>query len=118
MDPRDLGRRIIVAMMIVIIVLVVLFILGRLLGNVDAQPEALYADIPIDAVLLRLDKRALDDAYSEQMRHLFNIWLRGQASSDKEITTGIRIARRAYNTAAAQIAKREQQLPSPDPTRP
>jgi hypothetical protein len=49
----------------------------------------------------------LTEAYHDQLKHLFDVWIRGQAQSTKEITTGLKIARRAYGIAAAQIAKRE-----------
>ena len=42
------------------------------------------------------------------MRHLFQIWLKGAAASNAEITAGLRNARRAYNIAVAQIVRREQ----------
>jgi uncharacterized membrane protein len=73
-----------------------------------SPPSAdLYADIPFDPKLLQIDKTALTEAYHDQLKHLFDIWLRGQAQSTKEITTGLKIARRAYGIAAGQIAKRE-----------
>jgi hypothetical protein len=88
----------------------VLLIIIRLTGA-EAQPQQndLYADVPPDPALLTLDKQALAEAYEQQVRHLFSIWVKGQARSTTEITNGLRIARQAYGMAAAQIAKREQQ---------
>jgi hypothetical protein len=79
------------------------------------SPIDIYADIPFDPVLLELDKQALAQAYFDQLKHLFDIWIRGQAQSTKEITTGLKIARRAYSIAAAQIAKREVQTGGKSP---
>jgi hypothetical protein len=72
-------------------------------------PE-LYEGVPFDAHLLALDRRALDEAYHTQLLLLFSIWLRQQAVDAKQITNGLQIARRAYNQAAGQIAKREDAL--------
>jgi hypothetical protein len=93
-------------------VLVLIFVSWLANEKADAQqqtPPDLYEGIPIDAKLLHLDKLALDEAYDDQVRHLFRIWLRGGVVSNKEITTGLKNARQAYNIAASQISKREQQ---------
>jgi len=79
-------------------------------GPPPVDMPQLYAGIPLDATLLRLDRRALDEAYHAQVMLLFAIWLKQQAGDPTQITNGLKIARRAYNQAATQIAKREQQL--------
>jgi hypothetical protein len=73
-------------------------------------PPQLYEGVPFDANLLALDRRALDEAYHAQLLLLFSIWLKQQAVDARQITAGLQIARRAYNQAAGQIAKREQAL--------
>jgi hypothetical protein len=67
-------------------------------------------DEPLDAVLLHLDKQALDDAYHDQLKRLFSVWVSSQAGDATQVTAGLKIARRAYSQAAVQIDKREQQL--------
>jgi hypothetical protein len=88
-------------------------------------PPQLYEGVPFDAHLLELDKRALDEAYHNQLLLLFNIWLKQQAVDPRQITNGLQVARRAYNQAASQIVRREQALRAylelhpeipPDPT--
>jgi hypothetical protein len=112
LQELSLLQRIALAIAIVAItVLVLIFISWLANGQADAQVKSgqdLYGDLPLNPALLQLDKRALDEAYEEQVRHLFRIWVGGQARSDKEISTGLDIARRAYSAAAAQIAKRER----------
>jgi hypothetical protein len=82
------------------------------LANADAQSnDDLYGDIVFDPKLLVLDKQALNEAYQEQIKHLFSIWVKGQVKGTTEITNGIRIARRAYGVANNQIEKREGTKP-------
>src|SRR6516165_5043957 len=78
--------------------------------NSQGGPPQLYEGVPFDANLLALDRRALDEAYHAQLLLLFSIWLKQQAVDARQITAGLQIARRAYNQAAGQIAKREQAL--------
>ena len=70
----------------------------------------LYAGIPLDAHLLEQDKIALADAYRAQIQLLWQTWLKGQAGDPQYFANGLKIARRAYGQAAAQITKREQEL--------
>ena len=76
----------------------------------SAEPPQLYEGIPIDATLLEIDKRALEDAYHQQLLLLFSVWLKGDLAEDRRIKLGIRRARIAYMSAAQQIAKRSQEL--------
>ena len=82
------------------------------LGGAESQsgPPQLYEGVPFDGRLLELDKRALDEAYHQQLLLLFSTWLKQQAVDPRQITNGLQLARRAYNQAAGQIARREQAL--------
>jgi hypothetical protein len=75
-----------------------------------AELEVYAPDEPLDAMLLPLDKKALDTAYQEQLIHLWKIYLTQGAQDIAPPLAGLRNARRAYHHAAEQIAKREQQL--------
>jgi hypothetical protein len=117
LDEMSLGHRIVLTMIIVIIILFALAAFGyftngwdKAEGQTTGEP-ILYQGIPMDAMLLRLDKRALDEAYHAQLLKLFGVWLSQQAPVDAAgIQNGLRIARRAYNQAAQQISLRENQL--------
>ena len=76
----------------------------------QSAPPQLYEGVPFDGHLLALDRRALDEAYHNQLLLLFSIWLKQQAVDARQITNGLQLARRAYNQAAGQIARREQAL--------
>jgi len=82
------------------------------LAAVDNPADAskIYEGIPVDAKLLALDKRALDEAYHAQLQNLWLVWLKGQAGDPTYFTNGLKIARRAYGQAVEQIARREKQL--------
>jgi hypothetical protein len=78
----------------------------------------MYRGVPLDASLLRLDKRALDEAYHAQMLKLFGVWLASGAPDEAtNFINGLRIARRAYTQAAVQIARRETELLEQERTR-
>jgi len=80
-------------------------------AGAQQDPPRLYEDIPLDATLIRMDKRALEEAYHEQLVRLFGVWLKQGAPADAQaFRNGLRIARRAYNQTAQEIAKREQEL--------
>lgn len=68
----------------------------------------LYTDVPLDAKLLQLDKRALDEAYHAHILKLWSVWLSGGAKDPKFFQNGLANARRAYNQAAKQISAREK----------
>jgi hypothetical protein len=105
-------QRLILALGIIVFAILALILISKLTGEADAQAQQepdIYEGIPIDSKLLHLDKMAIDEAYDDQVRHLFRIWLAGGITGNKEITIGLKNARRAYNLAAGQIAKREQQ---------
>ena len=79
-------------------------------GSESQEAPQLYQGVPFDANLLALDRRALDEAYHAQLLLLFSIWLKQQAVDPRQITSGLQLARRAYNQAAGQIARREKQM--------
>ena len=108
---NSLLGRILVAAAILMSVLLMLFALTRWLGA-EQKPEEvqLYQGIPLDATLIQLDRRALNEAYHAQLIKLFGVWLTEGAREPRFITNGLQIARRAYHTAAQQIATREQQI--------
>lgn len=106
--PREI---ILVVLAIVVAVLLAYCLLFFFSHDAESQQDPqLYAGIPLDAKLLELDKRALDEAYHAQLIKLFGVWLSSQAGDATAIKNGLRIARRAYNIANQQIQDREKQL--------
>jgi len=113
LEDLTLGKRVVVAMAIIVCVLLALFIFTRLLDGAGAEGQGdpqLYEGVPLDAMLLRLDKRALDEAYHSHLIKLFSVWLAEGARDATHFTNGLRIARKSYYVAAGQIAKRDAEL--------
>lgn len=110
LEELSLGQRVLLTLAIVVALLLALALIGYLDGRWDVQAEPaeplLYEGIPPDAELLQLDKVALDEAYVEQAKKLFQVWLSSQAGDATQFRNGMRIARRAYHHASAEIAKR------------
>ena len=108
----SIGERIALTVVIVLVILFGLAFIGWIGGKWDEAPaaEALYSGVPLDAKLLELDKRGLDEAYHQHVLLLFSVWLKDQAGDPSRFNNGMRTARRAYQTAAERIAAREQQL--------
>lgn len=112
-DRLPLWQRILIAIALLLLVILFLMLISRgIEGPADAEtsPVELYAGIEPDVELLALDKEGLREAYLHKVVQLFDVWLRGSAKSDVEISNGLKIARRSYETAAKQIAKREQEI--------
>jgi len=117
LENQSLGRRVVLTAALLILALLLLAMIGWLSGGwYEAQGAPfeqkrvtyIYEGIALDAALLELDKRALEEAYHEQAKRLFTVWLTTQ--EPKYFTTGIRRAREAYHQAAEQIARREDEL--------
>lgn len=98
----------------VLLIVLVIVCIGAAVGYVSSQSDkspVLYEGIPYDAALLRMDKRALEEAYHGQLLKIFGVWIASGAPADAtNLQNGLRIARRAYQQAAQQIARREQEL--------
>src|SRR5215467_6243231 len=95
------GQRFLLTLIIVFVILFALAAFGYFGGRwgdeADAQQaEQLYGDTPLDAVLIRLDKRALDTAYEQRLIRLWEVWLSPTTRDPGSFTTGLKAARRAY----------------------
>jgi hypothetical protein len=134
LDLREmsLGHRIVLTFIIVLVILFALALFGYYftegwdgevyglasessrpaqLTQVQTQQGDLYGSTPLDATLLRMERRALEEAYHQQMLKLFGVWVSSGAPEEaKNFRNGLFIARRAYGLAAQSIAKREAEL--------
>jgi hypothetical protein len=115
LEDMTVGHRIVLTFIVVLVILFVLAIVGFMSGRWDEAPAApqgtdLYGDTPIDATLLKLDRRALDEAYHAQLLKLWGVWLADGARDPKHFKNGLGNARRAYGLALEAITKREQDL--------
>jgi hypothetical protein len=127
LESLSIWKRLVLALVVVAVIVLILFglILFGLILTLDEAPgqsappsAVMYQGVPLDASLLRLDKRALDEAYHNQMLKLFGVWLASGAPDEAtNFINGLRIARRAYTQAASQIARRETELLEQERTR-
>jgi len=93
------------------IALVIAVLLAWLLVELaQAEQQELYGGVPLDAVLIRLDKKALDTAYEQRLVKLWEVWLSPTTKDKHGFTTGLKVARQRYGEAAMAIASREKQL--------
>jgi hypothetical protein len=105
----ELSNRVASAVAIVAIVTGIVFAADYFASAQEDVPD-IYSDVPLDASLLRLDRRALDEAYHDQLLKLFGVWMAEGAKDAQRIKNGLRAARKAYGQAASQIAAREQRI--------
>jgi len=115
LEDMTLGQRILLTIIIVLVILFALAIVGWSTGGWDEAPaqqaeQQLYGDTPLDAVLIRLDKRALDTAYEQRLVRLWEVWISPTTRDPTAFTNGLRIARQRYAEAAAGISRRERQI--------
>ena len=110
----SLGQRILLTIIIVLVILFAMAAFGYFSGGWEAQGEQaepqLYGDTPLDAVLIRLDKRALDQAYENRIMRLWEVWISPTTRDASSFSNGLKIARQRYTEAAAAIGRRERQL--------
>jgi hypothetical protein len=114
LNEMTIGQRIALTFIIVLVILFALALVGFMSGRWDEAPAQavtevnLYGDVPLDATLLRLDRRALDEAYHAQLLKLWGVWLADGAKDPSRFKAGLGNARRAYGLALHEITKREQ----------
>jgi hypothetical protein len=64
-----------------------------------------------DAQILVLEREAIDEAFREQMKHLFIVWMRDEARQPERALTGARQARSAYIRIMQAFERRQEQAP-------
>jgi hypothetical protein len=115
LQDMTIGQRVVLTFLIVLVVLIALALFGYLTGGWDVQAEPrlpldLYEGIPLDAQLLPIDRKALEQAYHNHVVKLFTVWLTDGAKDATHFRNGLRISRGAYQLADQALIKREQAL--------
>jgi hypothetical protein len=79
--------------------------------TISLIPEAPAAEprqiTQYDNQMFVLDRRALDEAYVDQVKHLMAIWMKDQTNQPERARTGIRQAQRAYVGVMVEIEANE-----------
>ena len=60
--------------------------------------------------LLQLDREAVDNAYRDQIMHLFEIWMKDDTGQPARAIVGVRKASKAYKDIMNELDRREQEL--------
>jgi len=117
LEDMSFGHRAMLTVAIVIIILILLAAFGYLTGRWDeadaAQPQPLLQSIPItkyEKRLLELDREAADNAYRQQIVHLFQTWMKDESGQPTRAVTGARQARTAYERVMNAIEARDHLL--------
>ena len=74
----------------------------------DPSSEAPSEDAKFDAHIIQLDREAIDQAYRDQIMHLFQVWMKDEHDQPRRAIVGARQARRAYIGAMTEIDKRAE----------
>ena len=114
LEQQTIGQRIIATAIIVLIILFILSFIGWISGGWDesrGQPLVLMLPpSPFDAKILELDRRALDEAYVNKLRHLYDVYVASGREAPERPMKGAAEARRAYIDIMKAIEAREQAL--------
>jgi len=113
LEDMTLGQRFLLTLIIVLVLLFAMAAFGYFGGRWDqaeGQEQQLYGDTPLDAVLIRLDKRALDEAYHQRIIKLWEVWLSPTTKDATSFTNGLKVVRARYSEAATAISRRERQI--------
>jgi len=89
--------------------------IGLLIGLFAPQPAKPAPEPPAtptkwDAHLFELDRKAIEDAYVEHVRQLFEVWMKDAQGQPERAVQGARRARKAYIGAMAAVEKREAEF--------
>ncbi len=107
LDDLTIPQRIVLTFVIVIFIIFALFIFGMF----TVEGQTVVAEPPPskwDADLNRLTHEALDEAYRNQLEHVFAIWMKDNAHQPQRAINGARQARHAYIAVMTEIEKRRQ----------
>jgi hypothetical protein len=107
LEELSLGKRIVVTLIIVVVIILILLVVDMFARPVESQPVAISK---YDGRIIALEKEALDEAYRNRVRHLFEVWTRDDQGQPARALLGIQHARRAYILAMIALERREREL--------
>ena len=110
LHEMTLGQRIIITFIIVLAVLLLLALIGWTTGRWDeAQGQGLAVircANPIARDRLRATvQEALDVAFEDRVKHLFEIWMRDESDQPRRFLTGARITLSGYINARSIVTE-------------
>jgi len=110
LEEQTITARIVTTAIIIIVILIILSFIGWC-GGAGGQPLVLMLPpSPFDAKILELDRRALDEAYVNKLRHLYDVYVASGREAPERPMKGAAEARRAYIDIMKAIEAREQAI--------
>jgi hypothetical protein len=98
------------AIVFLLIVCALAYAMGEPAPPNTSGTDIVPIDLPHEAHLLELDRRAIEDAYMDQIKHLFQVWMKDDKGQPQRALVGARQARKAYIGSMEGIEKREREL--------
>jgi broad specificity phosphatase PhoE len=113
-----LGHRVMMTVAIVIAILIALALYGYLTGSWEVEAQTQRERVPLPPLplskyekrLLEIDRAAVDQAYHDQILHLFQTWMKDESEQPLRAAKGARQARSAYERAVGAIEERDRLL--------
>lgn len=120
LEDVPLKYRVVITAGIVLVILLALALFGYLTDRWDAQAQTILqpgqtelqplALSKYEQHIIELDRAAVDDAYKNQITHLFQTWMKDESGQPKRAETGARQARTAYVRSLDAIEARQRRL--------
>src|SRR5215475_6026871 len=114
LEDYSLGERIGITLIIALCILFMLAFIGWISGGWEAA-GAREADLPPldlkwEARILELDRAAIELAYHDQVKHIFEVWMKDSTDQPRRAIIGVRNARLAFISSMDAIERRAQRL--------
>jgi hypothetical protein len=114
-EQLTLGQRIMLTLLIVLSILFALALFGYLTGRWEQADAAVSSvQVPIDPrherKFIDLDRAAIEEAYRDQIQHLFEIWMKDDTGQPARAVKGAKQARKAFADSMDAIDERERLL--------
>jgi len=74
------------------------------------EPQAPLLDLAGEKKINSMLQKGLDDALHDQIKHLFEVWLRDETEQPRRASVGARAAIRAYRDAVRALQDRERKI--------
>jgi hypothetical protein len=110
LEDLSLPQKIVLTIVVVVAAILLVGAVGFLSGRWEAEGQE--RDVPTlqssiyDDHLNTLDREAIEDAYRNQITHLFQTWMKDEQGQPKRALTGHRQARKAFLESMAAIDRR------------
>jgi hypothetical protein len=114
LDDQTIVQRVITTAIIIIVIVLLLAFIGWISGGWNDTTAAAAVQVPIDPryerKFIELDRAAIEEAYRDQIQHLFETWMKDESGQPSRAVVGAKRARKAFANSMDAIDERERQL--------